>query len=192
MGEASLEKGATPPPPCPARGARSGPAPTQVAAQRCWMVVPSGVEQGRRSERGERQGAAWGPLCPSPPVLVRAGGALHPQQPSASPGSRHIHHEREHQSLARKDPSQERQTDMQAVLLLASKHKQCTFLCRSSFLRCSNWNSTFSSSASPSHSSVVACCGCPTPCRRGSAGGRARARLLLGSPCVKGWKEGEV
>ena len=125
-GEASPAEGATSPPPCLAQGAWSELALTQVAVQRCWMAVPSGVGQETRAERGVRRAAAWGLPCPSPPVLVLADGALRPQQPSAVSGSRHTHHEREHPSLARKDPSQtDRHTDRQTCRL-------CCYLCPNS------------------------------------------------------------
>lgn len=105
VGVASLVEGATAPPPCPAQGTRFGLALWEEVAQRRWMAGPPGVAQGTQDEHEAHLVGAGGLPGPSLPALVLSGGALHPQQPSASLGSRHTHHEKGHQSSTKKGPS---------------------------------------------------------------------------------------
>lgn len=113
VGEASLAEGATLPSPSlsPALGHWGDPLLTDLAALWHWMVAPSWEEAtGTPGELAAAWGLPWGPPWSFPPALVLADGVLHPQDSSASLGSRHTHHEREYRSLARRDPSH-RQTD---------------------------------------------------------------------------------
>ena len=89
---------------------------TDLAALRDWMVAPSWEEAtGTPGELAAAWGPPWGLPWPFPPALVLADGVLHPQYSSALLGSRHTHREREHRSLARRDPSHT-QTNGQKVL----------------------------------------------------------------------------
>ena len=158
------------------------------------MVAPSWEEAtGTPGELAASWGLPWGPPWPFPPELVLADGVLHPQDSSASLGNRHTHREREYRSLARRDPSH-RETNGCYLCHVSTHAHQQTFLCRSSFLRCSRWSSKFSRSASDFHSSAVALTtASSTTCCRGSLTTGGGARLLLDPPCFGGERrEGET